>query len=222
MISRELIQRVLGNSVTPRNLSVYNEALIHKSASKTYGISQERLEHLGDAVLQLCVTHMLFEKFPGENEGGLTRMRTRMVNGDTLASLGRSMGVDNGVIVDETAQHVFEHDRLYEDTFEALVGAVYLDLGLDNALQFVLTQYEKFADIDLLSADTNYKEILKKATTRRKMQAPKYTHKVDDGVYSCEVTIGDLVFGSGEGVTRKKAEMEAAHNAVEEHFSSGP
>ena len=192
--------------------------MIHKSAAKTFGLSQERLEHLGDAVLQLCVTHILFEKFPLENEGGLTRMRTRMVNGETLAILGRAMGIENGVIVDEAAQSVFENDRLYEDTFEALVGAIFLDLGLDAAMHFIINKYEQF-DADILSTDTNYKEIVKKITNKRRLQAPRYDTTNSDGVFICTLRIGETIYGEGEGVTRKRAEMEAAHNAIIRHFS---
>ena len=88
-------------------------------------------------------------------------MRTRMVNGETLAILGRAMGIENGVIVDEAAQSVFENDRLYEDTFEALVGAIFLDLGLDAAMHFIINKYEQF-DADILSNLINHKEIVKR------------------------------------------------------------
>lgn len=213
-----MLQKILGESITPRDLSLYNEAFIHKSAQKIYNMSQERLEHLGDAVLSLCVCHMLFERNPEANEGMMTKMRTRLVNGKTLAVLGRKMGVNEGLVLDPIAAKALDHDRVFEDTFEAIVGAVYLDQGLDAAKRFVSYQYDHFIDPDIVNQDTNYKDILKKISSKRGLQLPIYQSENHDGVFQCTVRIGDVIFGQGEGHTKKNAEMEAAHNCILKHF----
>lgn len=218
MLRRDVLQGILGDAVVPRDLGVYNEAFIHKSAHKTYNMSQERLEHLGDAVLSLCVCDMLFHRNPGASEGALTKMRTRLVNGKTLAGIGRAMRVDEGLILDALAMGALDHDRVFEDTFEAIVGAVYLDQGLATAKLFVAYQYDRHIDPEVISQDTNYKDILKRASSRRKMQLPAYACDNDDGVFRCSVNIGDVVVARGEGNSRKGAEMEAAHNCLLEHF----
>ena len=97
-MDRKLITDLLGGVVIPRNIQLYHQARIHRSASKTYGMDQERLEHLGDAVLSLCITHLLFVKFPHESEGSLTKMRIRLVNGVKLAEIGKSMNLQNIII----------------------------------------------------------------------------------------------------------------------------
>jgi len=212
-----MLQGILGDSIVPRDLSLYNEAFIHKSAQKIYNMSQERLEHLGDAVLSLCVCHMLFDRCPGANEGAMTKMRTRLVNGKTLAVLGRAMNVNEGLVLDPAAAGALEHDRVFEDTFEAIVGAVYLDQGLEAAKRFVSYQYDKNIDPEIVNQDTNYKDILKKITSQRGLQLPIYNSE-NNGVFQCTVHIGDIIFGHGEGHTKKNAEMEAAHNCIIKNF----
>lgn len=219
MLRRDMLQRILGDAIVPRDLNLYNEAFIHKSAHKIYNMSQERLEHLGDAVLSLCVCHMLFERCPDANEGTMTKMRTRLVNGKTLAILGRAMGVDEGLVLDPIAIGALDHDRIFEDTFEAIIGAVYLDQGLDAAKKFISYQYDKNVDPDIVNHDTNYKDILKKISVKRGLQLPVYTSENNDGVFQCKVQIGNVIFGCGEGHTKKNSEMEAAHNCIINNFS---
>lgn len=217
-MDRTTLQNILGDCIKPRDLKIYYEAFIHKSAQEEIGYSQERLEHLGDAVLQLCVTHLLFKKYPTESEGVLTKMRTKIVNGKTLAMIGRRMHIGDLVVVSKSGNKAFAHDRLYEDTFEALVGAVYLDLGLDDCIRFVSWHIEQKLDSDTLLWDTNYKDLLRKMTIQNKMQTLRYMTDNNDGIFVCRVSCGDIVLSEAEGTTRKRAEMEAAHIALIRHF----
>ncbi len=219
MLRRDVLQEILGPSITPRDLSIYNEAFIHKSAHKHFNASQERLEHLGDAVLSLCVCDMLFARNPDATEGDLTKMRTRLVNGKTLASIGRTMHVEKALVVDAVATGALEHDRIFEDTFEAIIGAIYLDRGLFDTKRFIAYQYDNHVDAEVIHQDTNYKDILKKGSSRRKMQLPVYSCENNNGVFRCTVNIGDVIVAHGEGNSRKSAEMEAAHNCILEHFA---
>jgi ribonuclease-3 len=218
MIRRDLLQKILGECIVPNDLSLYTEALVHKSAKYAYQMSQERLEHLGDAVLSLCVCHMLFEQNPEASEGVMTKMRTRLVNGKTLAYLGRAMGVSDGIVLDQGAIGALDHDRIFEDTFEAIVGAVYLDQGLDAAKKFVSYQYDKYIDPETVNNDTNYKDILKRKSAKRGLQLPNYTSKNMNGVFQCTVHIGDVIYSHGEGHSKKNSEMEAAHNCILNFF----
>ena len=217
-MNRATLQKIVGNCIKPQDLRVYYEAFIHKSAYKDIGYSQERLEHLGDAVLQLCITHLLFKKYPNESEGILTKMRTKIVNGATLAQIGRRMNVDNLVIISKIANNALSHDRLYEDTFEALVGAVYLDLGLKDCMTFVAYHVENEMDSETLLCDTNYKELLRKSVNKRKMQHLRYNTESNEGIFMCQIFCGDINLSKAEGTTKKRAEMEAAHNALAVHF----
>jgi ribonuclease-3 len=217
MISRQKLQSLLGSHIKIGDLSLYTEALVHKSCAGQFGFTQERLEHLGDAVLSLCVTHMLYEKHPRENEGFLTKMRTRLVNGKTLASIGRAMQLQQ-VIISDTATASLDQDRIYEDTLEALIGAMYLDLGLNDVGRFIAAQYDLYMDPTVLAQDTNYKEKLRRATIDNSLQGARYITQHYNGVFHCEVWIGDTRYGEGEGNSKKAAEMEAAHNVLLSDF----
>lgn len=219
MIRRDLLQKVLGESVIPRDISIYTEAFVHKSASKTYGISQERLEHLGDAVLSLCVCHLLYERYPTHTEGTLTKMRTRLVNGKTLAFLGRAMGIDEILILDPVASSALEHDRVFEDTFEAIVGAIYLDQGIDAAKSFVSHQIDHHIKPDAVLEDSNYKDMVRKEASRRGLQLPSYTSELVDGTFHCLLQIGDIISTRGQGQTKRAAEMSAAQQCIFENFT---
>lgn len=165
MIGRAELQRLLGDVVVPRDLRLYEEALTHRSLEDIRGKSQERLEHLGDAVLQLCVTHVLFNRFTHQGPSELTRMRTHIVNGRTLARIARSLdGVDRAISVRGNACIT---DRVYEDTFEALTAAVFLDLGIEAATRFVRFHIERNLNYDHLVVDTNHKDVLRKALSPR-------------------------------------------------------
>ena len=188
---------------------LYNEALTHRSAAAQVGYSQERLEHLGDAVLQLCVTDFLFHNFPRYDEGILTRLRTRMINGKTLAQVGRSMGLERGILT----QTATLPDRVFEDTLEALVGAVYMDLGLDASKTFVAHVFDSHSDLQEIMEDTNFKDIVKRMTLKRGLQAPVYSVARADGAFRCTLRAGDLE-ASGHGVSRKDAEMDSAKAMV--------
>lgn len=220
MISRGLVDRILGQKMPITDLDLFTEALTHKSAAGSFGgRTQERLELLGDAVLSLCVSHMLFIKYPNESEGILTRMRTRMVNGKTLSQIGRAMGIRDGIILDPVAEKALQHDRIYEDTFEALVGAVYLDQGLETARHFVFRQFDLHVDAEVLLQDTNFKDVLRRLATEHNMQTPNYVvERGSDGLFECGLYMGDVIFAAEKGQTKKQAEMKAAERAVLDHF----
>lgn len=211
---RLAIQTLLGPTIVPRDIHIYCEALVHKSAAAQFGYSQERLEHLGDAVLGLCVTHMLFTKFPDQDEGALSRMRTSVVCGATLAVIGRAMEVQKYVIVGNSRVHA--HDKFYEDTFEALVGAVYLDLGLPGAMSFVAHHVQSNLDTASLLCDTNQREALARYLSNTGTGAASYdTIQTTDGLFECSVRVNGQIVGSAQGPARRKTEMEAARVALE-------
>ena len=194
-------------------MNIYVEALVHRSARDTHQVSQERLEHLGDAVLSLCVTHILFKKYPTAAEGELSGMRANLVNGVSLARAARAMNVSSLVAVSgEHASHILASDRLHEDTFEALVGAVYLDLGLQKAFDFVSYHLEA-AMQHAVEAD-NPKNELRRILQRLGMQAPYYDVQNMDGVTRVRVYTGDVLLAEADGSNRKRAEAEAARLAA--------
>jgi len=155
-------KEVLG--FTPRNVALYQMALIHRSKSVESDagvrINNERLEYLGDAVLGAIVADMLYKKYPRHGEGFLTEMRSKLVSRRTLNNLAREMGLAALVQTSRDANGGFK--SVDGDAFEALVGAIYLDRGFDFARRVVTDKiYRSYVDIDTLShTDWNYKSKL--------------------------------------------------------------
>lgn len=213
--SYETICNLIGG-VRPYDLSLYMIALTHKSVLEHE--NQERMEHLGDSVLGLCVTTILYNKYPTADEGTLTQYKSKLVNGESLAEIGRRMGLYELIIIDPVVSAALNHDRVFEDTLESLIGAVYLDLGFESAFSFVRYILHNFVSLDEIEKDTNYKEMLRRYTMRKKIKQAIYeTHINDNGDVECNVQInenGTTIAASAHGQHKKKAEMNAAYDLL--------
>ena len=222
LCSRDEIESLLQFRV--RNLSFYQEALLHKSAVKLYNKerSNERLEFIGDSVLNLVVARYLYETYPQENEGFMTKLRTRIVSGKCLSSISRKMNIQNHIRMNNKAlrQSWNTNDRILEDTFEALIGAIYLDQGYYQAKEFILKKLQHYIQIEDIMKDTNYKDILMRYTQTNNRSLPVYTIKQEEGpnhnkCFCIQVIIDDHVVGEGVAKSKKQAEQRAAHSAIQ-------
>jgi len=156
------LKKILG--FRPGNLRLYEIAFIHRSASFTLPdgkrVNNERLEFLGDAVLDAILSDFLFEKFPDANEGFLTKIRSRIVNRDVLNQLAISMGINNILISNISSVHPTKN--LYGDAFEALIGSVFIDKGFKKTKKlFIKNVLNKYLDLNLIvNTDTDYKSLV--------------------------------------------------------------
>jgi len=154
------LHEILG--FTPYRLSLFKTAFYHKSMNNTAEHNQqnnERLEYLGDAVLSTIVAEYLFSKYPNKDEGFLTKMRSRIVKRKTLNSIADNMGLD--VILSEYSQGKMSSSML-GNAFEAMIGAIYLEMGYDKAKKYVVDKIlRRYLDIhELEEQDDNYKSRL--------------------------------------------------------------
>lgn len=219
--NRTEIENILNMRV--RNLSFYQEALMHKSGLKLYGVprSNERLEFIGDAVLNMIITQYVFDKFPNENEGFLTKYRMKIVSGKTLTYFANNLKLSEYVRMNTKAirQKWNTNDRILEDVLEALIGAIYLDMGLFHVKKFILDLIEKYLDEKEILNDDNYKDILMRYTQSNSYNLPKYVltdKKVENNnrLFHVNVYINDVNTGNGVGSTKKEAEQKAAAMAL--------
>ena len=162
MLSRDKLNALVGTKI--KNMELYQRAFTHKSALKRYtGLtgSYETLEFMGDSVLGFVITKHLFDLHEKEQEGFLTKARTKMVRGKTLCEIAKVLGLEKLIIMDEKGERNGwnTNEHIMEDVFEALVAAIYLDLGMIHARDFVLECY-KLVDVSL--TDDNYKDQLKR------------------------------------------------------------
>jgi ribonuclease-3 len=182
----------------------------------------QRLEFLGDAVLQLILTRELFEKFPEFDEGPLTKARAKLVNRRTLAERARALGLGAHLILShgEEMHGGRERPSALADTFEALLGAIFLDGGFDAAREFILHEFGVvFGKLNVLPTIENPKGELQELLQARSPEAPEYhvastTGPDHDRVFECVVHYGGAELARGRGKSKKAAESEAALAAL--------
>jgi ribonuclease-3 len=217
------LQQRLGYSF--RDPILLQLSLTHPSIAHEQGIpvqTNQRLEFLGDAVLQLVLTRELYEKFPDVGEGPLTKARAKLVNRRTLAEHARRLGLGKHLIVSrgEELHGGRERPSALADTFEALLGAIFLDSGFAEASEFILRQFQQdFGGLSVIPILENPKGELQELLQAVSSEAPHYhvaaaTGPDHDRVFECTVHHGGLELARGQGKSKKAAESEAALAAL--------
>lgn len=207
----------------PGNLKLYEIAFIHRSASFTLPdgkkVNNERLEFLGDAVLDAILSDYLFSLFPDANEGFLTKIRSRIVNRDVLNQLAVSLGIDKILISHINVLHPTKN--LYGDALEALIGSVFLDKGFKKTKKlFLKNVLNKYLDINkIVNTDTDYKSIVFEWVQKNKSNLiftykEEYDFNQKKSIFSTTLFIDKKEFGEGHGSSKKEAEQEASRQAL--------
>ena len=211
----------------PNNIELYKLALIHKSASVVIEsgqhINNERLEFLGDAVIESVTSDYLFIEFPEKNEGFLTQLRSKMVSRQALNGVAKRIGLDDYVITSTSGGSSQKH--IYGDAFEAMMGAIYLDQGYDFVNRLLINKiFVKYLKIDtLLESETDFKSRLIEwgqknhhaiqfVTTHDKSYSSSHPY------FYAKVLIDGIEAGYGAGESKKEAEQRAAYS-VSQGFS---
>jgi ribonuclease-3 len=219
-------QASIGYEIIHKNIFI--NALTHRSFIKTKitnGLkltSNERLEYLGDAILDSIVAEYLYKNFPASEEGDLTKFRSVLVNQRFLAERAKDFHLQTYLLAAPTALKSIEdgYDTILSDAYEALVGAIFLDRGYDAAKEFLNEQIFKKLDVKWLNQfDENYKSRLLEYTQANTDFIPEYKVINQEGpehnkLFTVEVSINNLALGIGKGRTKKQAEQEAASNAL--------
>lgn len=217
---RSHLKKILG--FRPGNLQLYEAAFIHRSASYTMPdgnrINNERLEYLGDAVLDTILSDYLFRKFPEASEGFLTKIRSRTVNRDVLNQLAVSMGIDKLLI--SNVNSVQNAKNLCGDAFEALIGSIFLDKGFRKTEKlFIKNIFHKYLDLDnIIKTDTDYKSLVFEWVQKNKLQLTftyneEYDFNLKKSFFTSTLYINKEEYGKGNGSAKKEAEQEASGKA---------
>lgn len=224
-INEDDVCSILGKKLNHEelNMKLYIKAFTHKSSVKDHNDCNERLEFIGDAVLNMVAGHYLYEKYPDENEGFLTRVRTKLVSNTNLSRLGKELGFDKFVIMNERAMSKGwnANPRILEDCFESFIGALYLDKGFEFARQWILSTLNVEDNEEETLKDTNYKDILMKhAQTKGQEFRPEYKVFKEDGpdhekLFTVQVYVNNMLLCNGKCNSKKKAEQLAAQNALQ-------
>tara|TARA_B100000787_G_C16183803_1_gene293413 strand:- start:96 stop:947 length:852 start_codon:yes stop_codon:yes gene_type:complete len=242
-----------------KNLKIYQQAFTHKSYSITKNNLEdlvekpegglelmekdlERIEFLGDSVLGLVIAKYLFERYPNQNEGFLTKLKTKLVNGEALAYFSKELEFSEYILM---SRHIEDKcngrnsTNILEDVFEAFIGALFIDfnnveiencnpytdlysgIGFQICERFIVNLIEEKVNFeDLINNDTNYKDQLNKYYHANHQMSVTYKHISCEVVDNYKSFIVDVIgfqnkpISRGEGKTKKKAEQNASKNAL--------
>ncbi len=218
----EKLERIVGFEID--DPSLFLKALRHRSTLsqdqyETYD-SYERLEFLGDSVLDLITAEILFNNFPEKDEGFLTKVRAKLVRGETLTDFSKKLGIEELMELGERNGTSKVSKSILADAFESIIAAIYITKGYNHAYQFVDMVMDKYVVIDkLINTVDNYKSALLEYAQAEKMPIPRYELISESGpghnrTFEVKVLIGEEQFGTGVGKSKKKAEQKAAKQAL--------
>ena len=203
----------------PNNIELYKLALVHKSASvkidEHRSMNNERLEYLGDAVIEAVTSDFLFIEFPDRDEGFLTQLRSKIVSRQSLNYLAEQLGLDKHLISNYVPGVSQKH--IYGDAFEAMMGAIYLDQGYEFVNRLLINNiYFRHLDLDQLTVEeTDFKSRLiewcqKNRYTIRFVTEHDKEYQPSHPVFYTKVLINNMEMGHGAGESKKQAEQQAS------------
>ena len=203
----------------PVNINLYKLALLHKSKNKNE--SNERLEYLGDAVLNLIVAEYLFKKYPFKDEGFLTKIRSKIVSRESLNNLGRKVGLKELINFKNVNEYSKNFKSIYGDALEAIIGAVYLDVGFEYCQEYIVKNiiipYYNFDE--LVNKTHNFKsKILEWSQKEKKLikfSTKKIILKNNSSQFESILIIENKEISKGFGSNKKSAQKDASRLACE-------
>jgi ribonuclease-3 len=202
-----------------KNRKLFEESLTHKSYAMERGTKSfnERLEFLGDSIVNAVVAHYFFKRNPSYDEGRLSKIKSQMVARPALAVWARQIDIGSYLMMSggEEATGGRDRDSLLSNAFEALVGAIFLDAGFQTAQRFVVRLLSKHKRI----VETDYKSKLQELIQKKYKMPPNYLLASESGpdhakIFSMEVRIRRRLLGTGSGPSKKQAEQAAAYMAL--------
>jgi len=203
---------------TPKNVSLYTLSLVHKSAVKEYRACNERLEFLGDAILNSVVSEALYFQYPSRDEGFLTQMRSKVVNRASLNALAQQTGLCAWVQI--RAPHKAGNNRnVPGDMLEALIGAIYLDRGYTICRKVIINKLLSSVNWEELEfTETDYKSRVIERCQQKRLTVVFQTRQISEEhsgnpKFVSQLLIDTTITGSGQGASKKEAEQAAAEQA---------
>lgn len=213
-------------NIKPKNKTIYITALTHPSYinehERNYG-DLERLEFMGDAVLQLFVSHLIFKEYPKLKEGEMSLIRSRLVRSDSLCELAKNLNIGDYLILGHGEEKTGGRERknILADAFESLMGAIYIDQGHEKSFEIVkkifLPLVKEIKIDDLLDYKTKLQEVVQ-ADKRKTVEYREVSKSgtANNPTYVFEVVLdGEIVLAQGVGKSKKEAQQDAARKALE-------
>ena len=207
----------------PRNIQLYQQALLHKSTSirseKGRPLNNERLEFLGDAILDAIVGDIVYKHFEGRREGFLTNTRSKIVQRETLNKLAVEIGLDK--LVKYSTRSSSHNSYMYGNAFEAFIGAIYLDQGYERCKRFMEEKiFKNYIDLDKMSLkEVNFKSKLIEWSQKSKVEVSfelieQFLDEDYNPMFHTEIRIEGISAGKGTGYSKKESQQNAAQAAL--------
>ena len=207
----------------PKNIHIYEQALLHKSSSvksdKGRLLNNERLEFLGDAILDAVVADIVYKKFDGKKEGFLTNTRSKIVQRDTLNKLAVEIGLDK--LIKSSTRTSSHNSYMCGNAFEALIGAIYLDRGYEACKQFMEKKIiDRLINLDKIAhKEVNFKSKLIEWSQKNKFAISfelieQFLDHGSNPVFQTEILVEGLSGGTGIGYSKKESQQNAAQMAL--------
>lgn len=212
------LEHVLG--FQPKQLRFYEIALTHRSSSDEISRNNERLEFLGDAMLGAIVGEFLFRKYPNQDEGFLTEIRSRIVRRESLNAIATRMGIEK-IVQYNKYDRGLSRSHIFGNALEALIGAIYLDRGYELTRDFVLNELIKnYIDLETIEkTDTNYKnQLLTWAQKNMVSIVFEELNEQQEGIkrmFTIGIKMDETIIATGTGYNKKDAGQVAAQNAMQ-------
>ena len=215
------LSKILG--FYPDDLQLYELALLHKSSSVETDdgkwINNERLEFLGDGILDGVVADIVYKRYPNKREGFMTNARSKLVQRETMNKVAVKLGLDQMVVY--STKIVSHNNHMYGNALEALIGAIYLDQGYDVCYKFIKEEMlEKHVDIEaLVRKEINFKSSLIEWSQKNKIDISfdlieSFTDHDGNPVFQTAITLNDEQIGVGIGYSKKESQQAASNMAV--------
>ena len=230
-MSRKDLENILG--FRPKGLDIYRQSFVHKSILRIVKMlpeedvpsymfeSNERLEFVGDAILSTVTAVYLYKKFPDKDEGFLTKTRSKLVDTKALSNYARKKRLGDHMLM---SRHLIQmngkdKDKMLENVMEAVIGAIYLDLGLDHATKFVHNLFDNMTDWDIVLQDSNFKDQILRYCQLNGLELPVYEIVKTEGppherTFEMKVLVGGRIVGTGWGKKKTNAEQQAAQQGM--------
>ena len=218
-----VLESIIGLRI--KNRDYFIQALVHRSyleGNNEYGVSNERLEFLGDAVLNLVVAEFLYTSYPEKDEGFLTKVRAKIVNRSALANAANIMGLNDFILIGKNLSQSFKSGArtVLSDALEALIGAIYMDSDINAVTNFIdrILVQPIVREQDFL-VDENFKSQLLEYVQAKKMDGPSYVVVNEEGpqhsrIFIIKAMVDGKENGVGQGRNKKTAEQNAAKAAL--------
>lgn len=212
-------------NIQPKAIELYELAFTHTSVnveSKGIGKDYERLEFIGDAFISMVVADLVFRLHPDWSQGELSKTRAKLVQTENLVKIARRLNLADYVTIGHsiTRSAVSQSKKILEDIFEAYIGAIYLDQGVDIAARYVRSFFEETIKALTMDELTDYKTKLQEDMQAEFREAVEYQTVSEEGpaherVFTVNVLFKGLILGTGSGTSKKIAEQRAAKAALD-------